>query len=307
MKISGRLTTDEMECVKTALSVIVLKRRLEIKLGASKKQKAPSSIVESLKNVTGETLFRDTEDDAATTMNIRQLPLLMSFEDASADDTDETAPWMAHLQHIIQLSIQKFSSNDNHHQHQQQQYRGLAVHVACQIQQLLEASKTNRQPVETFLKQQIAKAKSTNDHTLMASLEIWKIIIETKPTLLPELITPILIQQLTSASSTTTTTNQDQDTAIIFAILLLEHAYAVAAPTIRDRMVWHLQNGDGIASWTTTTTTHGGGTGWLHTTDLATEYSTLKTPEPLWIVHAIEDLVERITTMGSGSGSKTIE
>lgn len=334
------MTTDEMECVKTALSVIVLKRRLEMKLGTTKKQKVPSSIVASLKNVTGETLFyRNTEQDTAdenalvqqpetddATMAIRQLPLVLLQQQHQQkadpnnstnrtdhqDDNDTAASWMVHLQNIIQRAIQQHSKNRDNHHHQ---YRGLAVHVACQIQQLLTAAAaapSNQQLIETFLKQQMDNATKNDHYSLLpSSLEIWKKIIETKPALLPDLMVPILIQQLTTTTTHCRTEQPDHHAAIIFAILLLEHACAVvvATPinqTIRDRMALHIQNGilGGVASTTTTTTT-GGSTGWLHTMDLATEYSTAASSEPFWIVHALEDLVERITIMGGGGGGSS--
>lgn len=161
------LRRSEMACLKTALAVIVLKRRFEAQLAKKIKKYKTNDACHSLMAVTGEAFFfpmvvkngsAATAHNSTTTIphssnstrstvrfsSSTKLPKTFALEKTAHQLQLPLAldkNWDSHLQHILQLIWRRHPvhADIRNHHHHDHRWDSLCVHVACQLEQAAEA------------------------------------------------------------------------------------------------------------------------------------------------------------------------
>jgi len=291
------LTRDEMACIKTALAVVVVKRRLQTKHSNKKKKlKAVGNPLAALKNVTGEGLFH--RDDASllsrrSLFSLSQPAATLAGSSTAALTSQlplafnkEKLGWAAHLQHVLKLALSSHHRSSNNSQ-------GLAVHAACQIEQ---AAAFN--DVSAWIKQQMIAAPSTADDesqdAISSWLTIWQNMVQVKPIVFAELLVPVLLDLLLGPKQTNSTAD-DTDAYVrlepVHWLLVLEGALRKAPPHVLEKVSEAFQD----SSNTNNKLLPCNNATWYSTCDLAYEYLTEDSPETFLLVHGLAEISEQLS------------
>ena len=238
---SCTLRRDEMACIKTALAMIVMKRRSQLsQLSPENTQKkaklvAATTTQQALAKMMGRSvptpscaLGSVAADEHSITLDPLRRAVSLQQHQQNRDDEGTSLPlastshWESHLQHILKLAWQGIQTtpdgNDSTH------WKGLCFHVACQLEQvkaaqhegrsskqpknLLETNATAKNSPSIFdwlglqLTSCVVSSSAKGDNTPMEDwVTIWKTIIQAKPIAMSELLVPILLELLLQPAS----------------------------------------------------------------------------------------------------------
>jgi len=228
------LRRDEIACLKTALAVIVTKRRLQLASSQHHPQQTkkvkPSNASTALASLMGRrvSLTQNSSSSSRSSNHsvagssarsgsvVRfsdQLLTQRSQDEASTSTLSQqqqlplqsASNWASHLQHILQMTLQGVQQNNA-------RWQGLCVHVACQLEQVMMAQKQQENAGDTQAEapmtlsawvrtQLVAFVVPTKDNVnasnmLQSWFTIWKSVIQAKPATVAELLVPILLELL---------------------------------------------------------------------------------------------------------------
>jgi hypothetical protein len=279
------LRRDEMDCLKAAMAVVVLKRRIQASKvhGSSSQSKKPNTTLRgALAAMTGDALVRPQRKVVQFSTEHKQLPV-------------DTEHWKAHLEHILQLAVQKVKVEAA-----AQHWNGLCVHAACQLEQLMakNAEKsvvadwmhghfTAFQILPSLLKN---KCLCSNE---VAWLTVWQCIVQAKPNSMTELLIPVVLDLLLKQHYATNNTNLVDGPIRMGAarlLCLLEDALDVAQPHVLSIALDTLLPSDNAATSPLLPATN---SSWYSIADVAHDYQQ-RDGEYLLLGHGLAYLSERL-------------
>lgn len=176
---SAPLTHQEICCLKTALALVVVKRRFEAKQQAETAAAATDS--------------KDAESTAVSLcpwLDQKSVPS-DSFVPASENGDD----W-AHCNHMLKLAVQnaKMTASSGHRNHPQLQ--SLTTHLACQIVQLSKKEESAQHAAQEWIRSSLSQQCAEDNDAIFA---VWHGILQAKPLEISALLVPILLNALRSA------------------------------------------------------------------------------------------------------------